>query len=48
MDSTNNINNCFLFVNRVPDFLKNVTITQKQNFYAFFYWEHHLIDWIWI
>ena len=29
MDSTNNINSCFLFVNRVPDFLKNVTITQK-------------------
>ena len=29
MDITNNINNSFLFVNRVPDLLKDVTITQR-------------------
>ena len=29
MDITNNINNSLLFANRVPDLLKNVTITQK-------------------
>ena len=29
MDIANNINNSFLFVSRVPDLLKNVTITQK-------------------
>ena len=29
MDITNNINNSLLFVSRVPDLLKDVTITQK-------------------